>query len=121
MKYLKYTIIVILIINVLTLFINQKKTILSEVANESNLIELKNPSIITNSNVSKFKALLINNKEKTIYINYIEIIIKDSENNIICTFSVEINKSIEVDQSIKIEKEVNYDLSDATSFDYIVN
>ncbi len=119
MKYLK--IILILVISSLVVINYSKNIVLLEVNNESNLIEIKNPSIVTNDNRSDFKALLINNSNKEIYVDNVEIIIKDSEQNIICNFNIRLNKLIEIGDKIDIKKNVNYDLSDAISFDYVIN
>lgn len=120
MKYIKYLIGVILIVITLRL-IEVKNTILLSVSGESNIIDLKNPSIITKNNVSTFKATLVNNSPDNVYINYLEIIVKDSDNNIICTFNVKIDKTISIDGDVKIETRVNYDLSDAVSFDFAID
>lgn len=120
MKYIKYFLGVILIVITLYL-ITVKNTILLSVSGESNIIDLKNPSIITKNNVSTFKATLVNNSTENVYINYLEIIVKDSSNNTICTFNVKIDKTISIDGDIKIETSVNYDLSDAVSFDFVIN
>lgn len=121
MKYLKYILSVILIVSSFMLLNVKNDAILLEVNNESNAIDLKNPSIINKDNKSLFKVLLINNSTENIYIKNIEIIIKDSENNVICTFKININKTINSDEQIELEEIVNYDLSDAISFDYIIN
>lgn len=120
MKYIKYLVGVILIVLTLHL-ITIKNTILLSVSGESNIIDLKNPSIITKNNVSTFKATLVNHSTENVYINYLEIIVKDSGNNTICTFNVKIDKTIYIDGDIKIETKVNYDLSDAVSFDFVIN
>ena len=120
MKYLKYLLSVILIIITIQL-ISIKNTILLEVSGESNIIDLKNPSILTKNNVSTFKANLVNNSTENVYINYLGIIVKDSDNNIICTFNVKVNKTLKVDETVKIETTVNYDLSDAVSFDFVID
>ncbi len=120
MKYLKYLLSVILIIITIQL-IAIKNTILLSVSGESNIIDLKNPSILTKNNVSTFKATLVNNSTENVYINYLEIIVKDNDNNIICTFNVKVDKTLTVDEDIKIETSVNYDLSDAVSFDFVID
>ncbi len=120
MKYIKYLIGVILIVITIHL-IAVKNTILLSVSGESNIIDLKNPSIITKNNVSTFKATIVNNSPDNVYINYLEIIVRDASKNIICTFNVKIDKTIYIDGGVKIETSVNYDLSDAVSFDFFVN
>ncbi len=120
MKYLKYLLSVILIILTIHL-ISIKNTILLSVSGESDVIDLKNPSILTKNNVSTFKATLVNNSAEDVYINYLEIIVKDSDNNIICTFNVKVDRTISIDENFKIETSVNYDLSDAVSFDFVIN
>lgn len=120
MKYLKYLVGVILIVITIHL-ISIKNTILLSVSGESNIIDLKNPSVLTKNNVSTFKATLVNNSPDNVYINYLEIIVKDSGNNIICTFNVKIDKTIYIDGDVKIETRINYDLSDAVSFDFVIN
>ena len=120
MKYIKYLIGVILIVITIHL-IAVKNTILLSVSGESNIIDLKNPSIITKNNVSTFKATIVNNSPDNVYINYLEIIVRDASKNIICTFNVKIDKTIYIDGDVKIETRVNYDLSDAVSFDFVIN
>lgn len=120
MKYFYSLIIILIIIGGFQLSINYDNTKSLEVVAENNPIDLKGTSILTKDNITTFKTTLINNKETAIYINYIEIIVKDSEKNTICTFKINIDKNIESNNYIKLEKEVAYDLSDATSFDYVI-
>ena len=121
MKYLKYILFTFIIISILSIFNNENATILLGVNSENNLLDLKNPSIITKNNVSTFKALLVNNIDKDIYIKSVDIIVKDSEQNIICTFNIKLTKTLEIGDKINIEKKINYDLSNAISFDYAIN
>ena len=121
MKYLKYILFTFIIISSLSIFNNETATILLGVNSENNLLDLKNPSIITKNNVSTFKALLVNNIDKDIYIKSVDIIVKDSEQNIICTFNIKLTKTLEIGDKINIEKKINYDLSNAISFDYAIN
>ena len=120
MKALKYLLSIIIVISLLIIS-NQNNIVFLEVNTESNIIDLKRPSIITNNNKSIFRVLIRNNSDKQVYINNIEILVKDSENNIISNFVIDVNKNILNDENIKLEKEISYDLSNATSFDYIVN
>ena len=120
MKCFYSFIIILIIIGGFQLSINYDNTKSFEVVAENNPIDLKGTSILTKDNITTFKTTLINNKETAIYINYIEIIVKDSEKNTICTFKINIDKNIESNNHIKLEKEVAYDLSDATSFDYVI-
>lgn len=120
MKIFKYLLSIIIVISLLIIS-NQNNIVLLEVNTESNIIDLKSPSIITNNNKSIFRVLIQNNSDKQVYINNIEILVKDSENNIISNFVIDVNKNILNDENIKLEKEISYDLSNATSFDYIVN
>ena len=121
MKYLKYILFTFIIISSLSIFNNETATILLGVNSENNLLDLKNPSIITKNNVSTFKALLVNNIDKEIYIKSVDIIVKDSEQNTICTFNIKLTKTLEIGDKINIEKKINYDLSNAISFDYAIN
>ncbi len=121
MKYLKYILFTFIIISILSIFNNENATILLGVNSENNLLDLKNPSIITKNNVSTFKALLVNNIDKEIYIKSVDIIVKDSEQNTICTFNIKLTKTLEIGDKINIEKKINYDLSNAISFDYAIN
>ena len=121
MKYLKYILFTFIIISILSIFNNENATILLGVNSENNLLDLKNPSIITKNNVSTFKTLLVNNIDKDIYIKSIDIIVKDSEQNTICTFNIKLTKTLEIGDKINIEKKINYDLSNAISFDYAIN
>lgn len=121
MKYLKYILILVIIFSIFSFFNLETNTILLQVNNDINLLDLKNPSIITRNNVSTFKALLVNNINKNIYVNSIDIIVKDSEQNIVCNFNIKLHKMIEIGDKISIEQSVNYDLSNAISFDYIIN
>lgn len=99
--------------------LNNFKTL--TVDDEHSIIDIKNPSVITKLSKSTFKALLINNSDSTIYVDNVEIIVKDNSNNVICTFKIKLEQDLDIDKPIKIQKEVNYDLSDAYSFDFVIN
>lgn len=120
MKYY-YLILLGIVVFCFQLYLGLNYTKVLSVDSEVNIIDLKNPSIVTKKNKSIFKATLINNSDKKKHIDNIEIIIKDSNNTNICNFKIDVDKTFNSGESIKLEKEVSYDLSDAISFDYIVN
>ena len=120
MKYIKLLIVIVTLFFSYEIIFKSKEKLLA-VNIENNMIDLKNPTILTKKNISTFKANLVNNSNKEKYINKIEIIIKDNTNTVICNFDIEVNKKLLVSDNIEITTNVNYDLSDAISFDYIIN
>lgn len=105
---LKYLLIILILVTL---------TIVKNVYSKENKIILQNPSVLKN----EISFILQNKEKEDIYIKSIEIIVKDNENSIICKALIPINKKIEKQNILEIKHKTNYDLTNSTKIDYIIN
>jgi hypothetical protein len=107
MKKLNFLLIILIIITIV---------LAKKVYSQSNSIQLVNPTILKNE-----IRFILNNKEKeNIYVNSVEIAVKDNEENIIYKSLIPINKTIQKENSIEIKHKTNYDLSNSNKIDYSI-